>query len=207
MILHEVGFKDSYVLHEMNSSKFGTNESWQNSYTPTSLVKKKDIGKRIDYVMFKTNCDTKVEIKKYDLPLPRQVPGFSFSFSDHEAILVTLNVKAECHEIETGDTENRYSILKESIEICERALKHLKIHKIFYWIITSLMFLLVVGSIPFDAPYAYKYLVHVLRVLITCLICYTLMMGSLWNNIESHGILAGKLAMEVSLKQISEKKY
>lgn len=207
MILHEVGFKDSYVLQEMSPSQFGTNECWENSYTPTSLTKKKDIGKRIDYVMFKTNSHTKAEVKRYDLPLPRQVPGFSFSFSDHEAILVTLNIKAESHETETDDDESRHSILNTGIETCERALKNLRTHKIFYWVVTSLMFILVVGSIPFDAPYAYKYLIHVLRVLVTCLICYTLVMGSLWNNIESHGILAGKLAMEVSLKQVSEKKY
>lgn len=40
----------------------------------------------------------------------------------------------------------------------------------------------------------------VLRVIVSGLVLFFVFMATLWNSMEANGILAGKLAMEISLR-------
>ncbi|XP_049938855.1 uncharacterized protein LOC126413006 [Schistocerca serialis cubense] len=81
------------VAHPMETHKnFGTNETAANSYTGKKVAREQPEGKRIDYIMFRTSSRVKVERVQYKHPLPNRVPQHSFSYSDHDAVLATLEL-------------------------------------------------------------------------------------------------------------------
>ncbi|KAI4462472.1 sphingomyelin phosphodiesterase related [Holotrichia oblita] len=203
IILNIAGFKDSYleVKDEDSPAPFGTNETSENSYTPRHLVKKGFIGKRIDYIMYHGSESINVILKNYCLPLPNRVPNCNYSYSDHEGIAAEFLLEKANDKKVYDNNADCVAILKESIQICNEALSNLKTTAIVYWFITALLFLLLVSSIPFDAPFGYRYVIHIVRGLLTIFLTFTFIMGSLWNKIESHGILSGRLAMEATLKK------
>lgn len=196
-------FKDSYleVKDENPPARFGTNETSENSYTPKCLVKKGFVGKRIDYIMYHGSESINVILKNYRLPLPNRVPNCNFSYSDHEGVAAEFELEKSNGEKFEDKNADSAAVLKESIQICNDALSNLKTTAIIYWFITAFLFLLLVSSIPFDAPFGYRYVIHIVRGLLTLFLTFTLIMGSLWHKIESHGILSGRLAMEATLKK------
>lgn len=200
LLLNIADFKDGYIeMKDESSAKFGTNETLDNSYTPRSLVKKGYIGKRIDYIMYRGGESTNIEMQNYLLPLPNRVPNCSYSYSDHEAVSADFTLEKVEQKMEDKNYPEGIAVLKESIDVCNGALSNLKTSAIIYWFLTAFLFLLLVASIPFDAPFGYRYIIHIVRGLLTLLLTFTFIMGSLWNRIETHGILSGRLAMEATL--------
>lgn len=49
-------------------------------------------------------------------------------------------------------------------------------------------------------PYGFQTMFTVLRVVVSGLALFFVVMATLWNSIESNGILSGKLAMEIMLR-------
>lgn len=79
------GLIDAYMqTGSISDDRFATNESLKNSYTPSSLLKDKIVGKRIDYIMYHPGSNVKVELKSYALPLPDRVPKQSFRYYQTE---------------------------------------------------------------------------------------------------------------------------
>lgn len=182
----------------------GTNEGPQNSYTNPSLIKKMCPGKRIDYIMYLGGPGVKIDVGIYEHPLPNRVPERTYSYSDHEAITATLKISQ--NESSTLNSSNSCgSILQESVEVCNTALKRLVSHKRAYWFITAVLFMLLVTTATTEAPFGFTISYHIIRIFITVLMGFTLIMATLWNMIETNAILAGKLAMEVNLKSNGKK--
>lgn len=75
VILTVPGLTDAYMkAGNISEERFATCESLRNSYTPSSLLREKILGKRIDYVMYHPGSNIKVDQKSYTLPLPDRVP-------------------------------------------------------------------------------------------------------------------------------------
>lgn len=183
----------------------GTNECEYNSYTKTSLTKNHCAGKRIDYIMYRPSATVKVNLKTYALPLPERIPEKSFSYSDHEAISITLHLE-KCDICETNlDKDSQKMILNESIQVCDVALRRLVIQKRVYWIFSFILIALLVTTIVTNPPFGYPIIYHVLRVVLTGVSCFTIVMATLWNRIEKNAVLAGKLTMEVSKLKLDQK--
>lgn len=206
IILAVVGFTDAYTEASIESEETcSTCENLQNSYTPSKLLKKKVSGKRIDYVLYTCNPQISIRLLKYAQPLPDRVPNCSYSYSDHEAVSVQLAIERTEISKKVLDDNAQRAILNESIEICNDALKKLVYHKQVYWFFSALLFMGVIIMIAFDAPGRFYVLYHVCKVLLCFILVFTVVMASLWNQIESHAVLAGKLGMEVTLKRMSQK--
>ncbi|RZC35002.1 Calreticulin domain containing protein, partial [Asbolus verrucosus] len=124
---------------EMVQDMAATNESLTNSYTPAALVKKNVPGKRIDYIMYHPGSNLQIDLKSYQLPLPNKVPERSFSYSDHEAVAATLIItKNETKPMKTN-LQLKRTVLEESIEVCDEALRSLNNHKYLYWFFTLVL--------------------------------------------------------------------
>lgn len=178
-----------------------TNESLRNSYTPSSLVRKNIPGKRIDYIMYHPGSKIHVDLKKYNLPLPDRVPNCTFSYSDHEAVETTLVINRKEIPDRVKDLEQKKMVLEESLVVLEEALCRLNTHKMVYFIFAFALFVILVVSIVVDPPYGYAILFYVLRAMITVLMVFAIVMATIWNKIEKHAVLAGKLAIQVTLKK------
>lgn len=207
IITNMIGLIDAFMEADtvaQETSNSNTNECIHNSYTKTSLIKNHCAGKRIDYIMYRPGANIKVELKKYALPLPERVPDHTFSYSDHEAVSATLKLdKCEiCGPV--LDRESQKMILNESIEICDAALRRLIIQKRVYWFFSFILIGLLITTIVTNPPFGYSIIYHILRVVLTGALCFTIIMASLWNRIERNAVLAGKLTMEVSKMKMEQ---
>lgn len=186
-----------------------TNESLTNSYTPIALLKKKIPGKRIDYIMYHPGSNLQIDLKSYTLPLPSKIPDYSYSYSDHEAIAATFIITE--NEIMTlkNDQYMKKTVLEESIEVCDEALKSLSNHKILYWFFTFVLVVLLVTTLATNSPFGsnLNFVYHILKILITLFMFYTFMMATIWNKIERHAVIAGKLGMETALRKLKSKEF
>ncbi|XP_066246385.1 putative neutral sphingomyelinase [Euwallacea similis] len=212
VILTVPGLIDAYMkAGNILAEKTSTNESLSNSYTPSSLVKRKILGKRIDYVMYHPGSNVTVDLQKYVLPLPDRVPKQTFSYSDHEAILVELSiVKGTKSPRNCPDEDAKKLVLEECIILCKEALKSISKTKVLYWLGVFILLVLLVISLVLPAVIStrvfddFPTLFAVLRVFVTTLLMFCFLMATLWSRIEMHGVLSGKLAMEVSLRKIKQ---
>ncbi|KAJ8945085.1 hypothetical protein NQ318_005265 [Aromia moschata] len=178
VILKVPGLLDAFAeATDVPKDMIATNESLKNSYTPLRLVKKNVLGKRIDYIMYHPGSKIQVDLKKYRLPLPDRVPNYNFSYSDHEAIEATLIVHKKEVSVHSRDAEQKKLVLEESVVVLDEALRRLISHKIVYFLISLFLFRSV-----------------------TILMVFAILMATIWNKIEKHAVLAGKFAMEVTLK-------
>ncbi|XP_015596804.1 putative neutral sphingomyelinase [Cephus cinctus] len=190
-----------------NSSCFnqGTNECATNSYTGSNFARKKPEGHRIDHILYLGSSRYKVEVTDFKQPFPNRVPGKNFSYSDHEAIAATLKMTKGHYEVQEVDVRDS---LKEALVICEAAL--VSIHRRRMWYLLLSLFLLILLILPLllhllldQNSIAVTIALNVLRFLLTAVLCYTLFMSSIWNNVEKNSLKAGYLAMEMHLVQLN----
>ncbi|KAF5272563.1 hypothetical protein FQR65_LT04902 [Abscondita terminalis] len=202
VLMSVTGFNDAYIEAESEAQEpFYTNDGPHNTYTAPSLLKKNYPGKRIDYILYNCGSNTSVEMKKYCRPLPNRVPGCEYSYSDHEAITATLLLKKSEGLPKTCDVSSRATVLTECIDMCNIALNTLLNHKRVYWFLTALLSLILITTVAMDSLFGKAILIHIVRVVVTILLGFTFIMATAWNRIERHAVIAGKLAMEVTLKQ------
>ncbi|CAH0560466.1 unnamed protein product [Brassicogethes aeneus] len=199
------GLTDSYYKCQVPESMFATNLALQNTYTPQSRVKDKTPGIRIDYIMYHSSKTHDVVVKKYELPLSKPVENEHFSYSDHEAVHVDFGITKKnpesMEEPVKEDSVNHQEILMESHTLCKDHMKHLHKHKIFYFTIAFIVFIiLVLCNIAF-VPYGYHVLYAILKIILVVVILYCFLMGSIWNRMEKNAIKESVHSMELLLKK------
>ncbi|XP_030767188.1 putative neutral sphingomyelinase [Sitophilus oryzae] len=210
VILTMPGMTDAYMQSgNLSQDMYATCESYKNSYTPRSLIKDKVLGKRIDYIMYHPGSNVKVDVKNYSQPLPDRVPNKSYSYSDHEAVMVELNISRDIKSSRNmPDDTIKWAVLEEGIMLCKEAQKSIARTRVLYWLGVILLFPLLLLSLIVPAVVntrffdSYPALFSVLRVVLTVLTIFCFLMATLWSKIEMHGVKSGKLAMQVSLKKL-----
>lgn len=183
----------------------GTNKRTCNSYIHVSAIAAHCSGTRIDYILYRPGPKTKVQLKKYELPLPERIPDRSISYSDHEAVAITLQLKSgeSCQLV--ADKGAQKAVLRESLEICDKALRRLIIHRRVYCFFSFLLIGLIAATFATSAPFGYQIVYDVARFVLTGFLCYMIIMATLWNNIERSGVRAGKLNMEITKLKLEQK--
>uniref|UniRef100_A0A336KTK6 sphingomyelin phosphodiesterase n=1 Tax=Culicoides sonorensis TaxID=179676 RepID=A0A336KTK6_CULSO len=203
--------QDAYHLAE-NVTEFGTNECAKNSYTDKAVLEKCPEGKRIDYIFVRPGPHYKLEVAEYAQPLPEKVPGHDFSYSDHEAVSASIKIvhthsvrdEKELIEDEKSITEDNKIALSESIRQCDESLKGLQHNRKSYLMAALALIVVLLNMIELQAPYGLKTIFLVAKILLTALTLFFAFMASIWYTMERHGILAGKLSMEILLKSIEK---
>lgn len=198
------GLVDSFTDKGLSRNLIATCESINNSYTPTAHIKKNIPGQRIDYILYHPGSRMQVEIKKYGQPLPDRVPNHSYSYSDHEAVESILVISKRKHPSYPLQFEEKKVVLEDCVNILSKALSRLVIHKIFYTLFAVILFALLTLSFAFNSPFGYLIIFNILRMFVVILIIFCIIMATIWNKIENHAVLAGKLAIEVNLRQLSQ---
>ncbi|KAF5277596.1 hypothetical protein FQA39_LY06089 [Lamprigera yunnana] len=207
VLMSVTGFTDAYLEADAEAQQpFYTNDGPQNSYTVSSLLKKEYPGKRIDYILYNCGSNTSVVMKNYSRPLSSKVPGSDYNYSDHEAIIATLKLSKHEGSNNKFDVSKRESVLSECIEVCNDALQTLVNHKRLYWFLTAVLFLTLMTTFSMDNLFGKAILVHMARIILTFVLGFTFIMATAWNMIETNAMIAGKLAMQICLKQSTEKK-
>uniref|UniRef100_A0A2M4AND1 sphingomyelin phosphodiesterase n=2 Tax=Anopheles triannulatus TaxID=58253 RepID=A0A2M4AND1_9DIPT len=225
VLLTSSNLKDSYD-RKLPGTSLCTNECESNSYTDATAAKQNPNGKRIDYVLYRIGDHYEGRLLEHRLPLPKRVPGQSFSYSDHEAVYAKLILKRSsssstihnliaCSSGKTKDEDGcewdsrqetqREAVLalRESVTICSESLKQLESHRRSYTLMAIGVIIVLINLLELQAPYGLKIAFLVLKFLLCAVIIFFVVMATIWNVMEKHGILAGKLSMEIALKGYS----
>lgn len=190
----------------------GTSECSRNTYAVADEVAKNPDGKRIDYILLRAGNGWKVSSTKYEQPLPDRVPGHECSYSDHEAVMSRVKVVEAIGDVdheerkrsEASHVENNRAALREGIRACNDSLEGLVTHRRTYWAAAIAVIIILLNVIEIGAPYGLKSFFLLLKVLFTAAALFFIFMATLWNTIERHGILSGKLSMEILLRSIEK---
>ncbi|XP_058452965.1 putative neutral sphingomyelinase [Malaya genurostris] len=199
---------DSYDRTMYTNGELGTNEIAQNTYTDPELAKKSPQGKRIDYIMYRFANHYEGHQLEHRLPLPNRIPGRDISYSDHEAVYAKIILKkattqtggesGEPTQSQNNDQETVLA-LKESIVICNESLKKLESDKRNYILMAVGVAIVLLSMLELDAPYGLKMAFLLLNFLLCGVILFFVFMATIWNIMEKHSTLAGKLSMEIAL--------
>ena len=138
-----------------------TSECGHNSYTVPSPGNHNGKGNRIDYVMYCAGPNIVARTTKCGLPMAHRVPGRSFSYSDHEGVEATIEVVRTQDMVSNNtavayrrgnsrqDKPRRCEVVKEAMEVMDRALVATQHYQARYLVITIVaMVLLVLMFIP-----------------------------------------------------------
>ncbi|XP_072941862.1 putative neutral sphingomyelinase [Epargyreus clarus] len=186
-----------YVLNDPKIPKpTGTCDSINNSYSDPKLAKLCPEGKRIDHILFHVNPSYEAEVINFGNPLEDRVPGQEFSYSDHNAVSLELkvkptNVKGTYRNYKLSD--NLDETIGEAIKVCREAIVSITKTKKLFLMSGGLIFMFLLGSVGFW-PNVIWY--DVIKLIMTGLCFYYLIMGTLWNKIETNSLKAGLSALE-----------
>lgn len=202
VLLSTSKMKDSFV--QKPSAFSGTHEYVYNSYTSGEISKKKPEGIRIDYVLYRPHSSIDCEVEEYELPFLDKIPELNVSFSDHEAVHTRISIMkkhAQAIDPKTDKAMIRENIknLKECINTCNNSLKALQSHRRSYTMMAIGLVVILINIVEIDPSYGFKTAYMILKFLLCGLTLFFVFMATLWNIMEKHGILAGKLSMEIAL--------
>jgi sphingomyelin phosphodiesterase 2 len=208
ILLSTSKMKDSF--QQKPTSFSGTHEFSENTYTSENVASKKPEGIRIDYILYRGNRDIDCEVEEYELPLMEKIPDLNISYSDHEAIhaKITLSWKEQCvhgRKKESSDKAvdlDNIKNLKECIATCNHSLKQLDSHRRSYTMYAIGLFVVLINIVEINPTYGFKTAYMILKFILCGLTLFFVFMATLWNIMEKHGILAGKLSMEIMLSNL-----
>ena len=184
-----------------------TSETPTNSYTAEASLRDCPNGKRIDYIMCSSRKDLRIETVDVNIPLPTRVPHRLHSYSDHEAVCAKFRIVSALESASTAnEKENKepcIESLKEALQVCDTALKTLSYDKRKYWLLFGVVIVLL-AALPFshDGSLLVHYVLTISELFLTLFAVFSLIMGTIWNRIERHSILAGKLGITTRLQSL-----
>lgn len=97
--------------------------------------------------------------------------------------------------------------LEESIRICDESLQALESHRKTFILMAIAVVVVLFSFIDIGPPYGFKPIFLIIKIILSGLILFFIFMATIWNVMERHGILSGKLSMEIALKNLNEIMY
>lgn len=200
ILLSTSGMKDSFVVKPCNFSS--THEYVYNSYTDGGISKNTE-GIRIDYILFRENKKFKCEVEEYELPFLERIPELNISYSDHEAVhsrfYLERKSSSEIKAVDTDQLRDNIKNLKECIATCNMSLKNLDSHRRSYTLMAIGLSVLLINIVEFNPAFGFKTAYMIFKFILCGLTLFFIFMATLWNIMEKHGVLAGKLSMDIAL--------
>lgn len=135
-------------------------------------------------------------------PLEARVPNQQFSYSDHNAVALELRLKQEAklHEKHYKD-DYFHDTIVQTMRVCEEATVTISRSKTMYLTLGGLLFMFLIGTVGF---WPNNVIYDVIKLLMSALCFYLIIMGTLWNRIEMNSLKAGLSALENFNKRKSE---
>lgn len=127
-------------------------------------------------------------------PLEDRVPGHPFSYSDHNAVSLELQIKP----LEKTPHPRSYSrelrdTVTEAIKVCQEATESISKTTTLYLTVGGLLLMFRLGTVGLGPN---NVLYDVTKFVITAVSFYFLFMGFIWNKIELNNLKAGLTSLE-----------
>lgn len=136
-----------------------------------------------------------VEVMNFGNPLEERVPGKAFSYSDHNAVALALNIRPtdKFKQRQQSAEERFHETIDEAIKICKEATVTIKKTKKLFLTTGTLIFIFLLGSVGF---WPNNVIADVFKIIMTGICLYYITMATLWYQIEMNSLKAGLSAME-----------
>lgn len=137
-----------------------------------------------------------MNILNFGNPLEDRVPGQPFSYSDHNAVSLELQLKPSQktqHQRSYNEESEFYETVTEAIKVCKEATASISKTKTLYLTVGSLLFMFILGTVGY---WPNNVLYHVTKLVLTALSFYFLVMGSIWYRMEMNSLKAGLTSLE-----------
>lgn len=174
----------------------GTCDNANNSYSDPKQVKICPEGKRIDHILYKLSPSWKAEVISFGNPLSDRVPDQEFSYSDHNAVMLELTIRpTDGNLIEKQHSKDNAldDTLNQAIKVCQEAKRNLIKSKKLFLLIGGLLFMFLIGSVGFWP----SSIIHdVVKLIVSGICFYYLIMGTIWNKIEMNSLKAALGGLE-----------
>ena len=222
-MMETLQLKDSCVSLDMHLKSTSNDVSLKTNFCEpfatintkeNSFSEKSGNPKRIDYVFYGTVCPlsknkVQISVTNYQQPLPNRVPGANFSYSDHEAVLVSLRLIADVtdspNETTAVNTAMLSSILNESKFVLNKGIDDVEKNQKMYLICSILLIVIIiylnVASVFFSNNYVWI-LLHFTQFFLIASFFYTVIMATFWNYYEKNALTSTKMAIEKSLQSL-----
>lgn len=174
----------------------------RNCYTTASELKEAPNGKRIDFIMYKTNSGTSAKCLSLDMPINR-IPGHDEKkcYSDHEALDANLAVfKSADVRGSVNSVRARIAALEDGQEIIQASLKALQGDRLFYILLVVVLVCLMILTFPLGTVLGsfFGILIYV-RVLLFAALFLAFWVAVVVYRTERSSTLAAQCNMQVLL--------
>lgn len=137
-----------------------------------------------------------------------RVPGEDFSYSDHNAVSLEIRINAigekKCNQRQRSADDCFDETIIQAIKVCKEATVTIAKSKHMFLISGGILFMILLGTVGFWPNYI---LSDIIKIVITGLCFYYIIMGTLWNKIEMNSLKAGLSALENFHKTRNESKH
>jgi hypothetical protein len=131
-------------------------------------------------------------------PLEDRVPGQPFSYSDHNAVMLELklkptNPKGDLKVRQPSRDESFDTTVVQAIKVCQEAMDTITNSKRLYLTSGGLLFMFLLGTVGL---WPHRVIYDLIKLVMTVISFYCLLMGTLWNKIEMNSLKAGLNGLE-----------
>ncbi|XP_060069542.1 putative neutral sphingomyelinase [Ylistrum balloti] len=163
-----------------------------NYFTTPAQLKVCPNGKRLDYILFRNNEGTSVEVVNCQVTMGK-IPGHPYNYSDHEGVGATLNIsKGNNAPHDNGDPTRLEPLLSEAKSLIERGIGKVSSNSQFYTILAIISVCLLYMLSSLDIPPWLGLFRGMLLVALTLLFGFCIWNKAILSRIETHGLMATK---------------
>ncbi|XP_041972796.1 putative neutral sphingomyelinase [Aricia agestis] len=198
--------RDPFIERHVDNDNEGTCDNINNSYSDPKMVKVNPGGKRIDHILYNLNPSWEAEIINFGNPLESRVPGEDFSYSDHNAVYLEIKMKQTNFKLRPSQSVDtrRQETINATIKVCKDSTTTVMKSRKLFLMTGGLIFMFLLGSVGF---WPNNILADVIKIIMTGICFYYIMMGTIWNRIEINSLKAGLSALENINKSRDIKKF
>ncbi|GAB1605173.1 putative neutral sphingomyelinase [Argonauta hians] len=170
----------------------GTCDYLDNSYTTSSKKHQCPLGKRIDYLLFRSNSSTKMTVDHYERVFGK-IPNHSVNFSDHAGVSVTFSMMSAptvqaCPARDNYVTSDYLQAMNSEID---KSVKKLSFHRKFWFFMAALCSMILYSVNAFAAQETWVALfMNTLSIALVVFVAFSVWNGLVTVSLEKKAFIA-----------------
>uniref|UniRef100_A0A915Q3P1 sphingomyelin phosphodiesterase n=1 Tax=Setaria digitata TaxID=48799 RepID=A0A915Q3P1_9BILA len=187
------------ILTNSSDDSGATFERCDNCYTSRHLKNKKEEGKRLDFIMYRSG-KSNVQLNRCEIRMNRVHDQKSINYSDHAGVYAEFFVSKQEDEIRNNLPSTSPTLLKEVIAVHQKGITRVSRDRfVFIGLIVVLVGLIVSTFLVEDHFPVVKTAGLILRFFLTLLVGFCLWHGFIGLTLEYKALKASKLSVAMLL--------
>uniref|UniRef100_A0A1I7W4X2 sphingomyelin phosphodiesterase n=1 Tax=Loa loa TaxID=7209 RepID=A0A1I7W4X2_LOALO len=202
LIVQNANLRDAWIQKPNSCDDCGaTFGRLDNCYTPQRFKNKKNYGKRLDYIMYRSGR-SKIELKLCEIRMNRIHDQKSINYSDHVGVYAEFSLSEQHDEITKGLSLTPPNLLKKVIETQQEGITRVSRDRfIFLSLVVILIGFILATFFAEQHISGVKTATLILRFLLTLLMGFCLWHGLIGLTLEHKALKASKASVSMLLNE------